>query len=390
MTGSVGVFQDSSRQKIAGMEAARFYAASSIMLFHLTVMSDLPTNILSIYILNYAAMGVPLFFIISAMGMCIGYFGKLETEGSIKDFYMRRFLRIATFFYVMMLLYIIMLPVFGDSGPTLGQFLASATFTMNLVPSYVEGYVWGSWTIGVEMIFYLLFPVLIVLASNLRRALVIFIGATVLATLWRNEFVDVKGPLQSFGNFFIVVQFHYFAAGIVAFHVWRIAVRLCPARVRLIGLILLVISCAATVSLVVFGFWLIFAAGVFTSWKLNHTIVYFLWATVLATFTIGMCLAPTKLLSSSLVCHWGRASFGIYLWHPPVIAGYSKLGIYRAIFALANENAEVSFLLGALLTFATVVPLSLASFRFIEKPGMALLQLKHGRGAGQPERGGSR
>jgi peptidoglycan/LPS O-acetylase OafA/YrhL len=73
--------------------------------------------------------------------------------------------------------------VFGvDHGSA--TILANLTFVFNLWPGHEEGIAWASWTIGVEMLFYIIFPALAARASTIPTAAVAVLLSLLLALIY--------------------------------------------------------------------------------------------------------------------------------------------------------------------------------------------------------------
>ena len=209
----------SKRTQLEGANAVRFWAAMSIVLFHLVLLpkKDLPAFLWMIP--NFGGQGVPLFYVLSAFALSYGYYGSLETGAAIRRFYARRFFRIAPLFYLMMAVYLAQFWILGIGVPA-SQVLSSATFTFNLIPGHSESFVSAAWSIGVEMLFYAIFPFILMLITNLCRAGLFFIGAVWIAALWEHGFQGASGQIQSFATFSLVAHIPYFAAGILAYFLW--------------------------------------------------------------------------------------------------------------------------------------------------------------------------
>jgi peptidoglycan/LPS O-acetylase OafA/YrhL len=77
--------------------------------------------------------------------------------------------------------------------------LTSVTFTFNLFPSQVEGIVWASWSIGVEMLFYAIMPLLALLVRNIRQAVALFVATVLVAAAWHEAFKGASGTSEDFG-----------------------------------------------------------------------------------------------------------------------------------------------------------------------------------------------
>jgi peptidoglycan/LPS O-acetylase OafA/YrhL len=97
------------RLKLESLDALRFFAAAMIVLFHLVKMAKLQIPSYLHFIPNNFGLGVPLFYLVSAFGLTLGYFGKISSQSELKHYFVRRFFRIAPLFYFMMVFYIVFL-----------------------------------------------------------------------------------------------------------------------------------------------------------------------------------------------------------------------------------------------------------------------------------------
>jgi peptidoglycan/LPS O-acetylase OafA/YrhL len=353
--------------RLPGLEAARFYAASMILLFHFVHLSKVEVPGYLGFIATHFGFGVPLFYVVSAFGLSLGYHDKLGSREGMKDYYMRRFLRIAPLFYFMMLFYIPYRALLGGAYPSLGEFISSGLFIFNFIPQHVTGFVAASWSVGVEMAFYFIFPLLILAITSWWRALVFLAAATFVGLFWTAAFVGAPAPLKTFGSFFLIAHLHYFAAGMLAYFVWAKLVDH-PARPWLGELL---ITLASVTILCLYSRHVALAIGPIVGWENWPTINQVGWSLALATFVIGISISPVPHLVNNVTLQLGKASFSIYLWHPVVISVLIKTGAYVAIYAVVGA-ALPSFLLCTALTFLIVCPLSLASYRWIEVPGIRL------------------
>jgi len=134
------------------------------------------------------ARGVQLFFVISALTLCMSWFGR---RGTITDFYLRRIFRIAPLFWLAIPFYLA-LNGWGENG--IRQAVASALFVHGLWPDTIISVVPGGWSIADEAIFYVLFPFLVprLVACNWRS----FILVTIVAIVGGAQLSRIFGALQ--------------------------------------------------------------------------------------------------------------------------------------------------------------------------------------------------
>lgn len=139
---------------------------------------------------DFGQVGVQLFFVASAMTICMSFRRRSEELRPILGFYIRRFFRIAPLYYIGILFYWSVaeisagarFPSFPDPYIPFNM-LANVLFVHGFVPSAQNSIVPGGWSIGIEMTFYLIFPVLIFLYDWCARRNVAFavIGIPLLA-----------------------------------------------------------------------------------------------------------------------------------------------------------------------------------------------------------------
>ena len=158
------------------LNGLRFIAAFSVLLAHIELLKSLNgfsnINDLAFYKNTNGHIGVILFFVLS--GFLITYLLlKEESENkmiSLKNFYLRRILRIWPLYFLMVIIsfivYLIGGSVFGEGG-WWGYFTIFPNVSKSL-GYYYDGVV-HLWSIGVEEQFYLIWPILLIATQKLFR-----------------------------------------------------------------------------------------------------------------------------------------------------------------------------------------------------------------------------
>ncbi|MER8573382.1 acyltransferase [Mesorhizobium sp. M1409] len=355
-----------ARIDLPGLLAMRCYAALAIMLFHLIALPKLQTPTYLSFIPTHFGFGVPLFYIVSAFGLFVGYAGRIGSRSELREFYLRRFFRIAPLFYFMIVFFYFLFLMLGGSPFPLSQVISSVLFVFNFIPQHVSGIVMASWSIGVEMAFYAILPLLVFAITGLARSLVLFAITVFLAANWALAFQATEGALALFGQLSLMAHLCYFAAGIAGYFVW---LRLCRTSPK-IGRIIFAASFVTIISLICFANQIAIFLGTILG-PSGSSGVKAVWAVTLAGAVVGVSLYPQKWFVNPVAKLLGNASFSVYLWHPIVIVMLDRLGLYRAIYA-SFGGASLPFLASVIATLAVLIPLSLLSYRYIERPGMAL------------------
>lgn len=192
---------------------------------------------LSAVISEYCQMGVQLFFVVSAFTLCHSWFGRSDENKKILYYAIRRFFRIAPIFYIGIVLYFffsifenyfkfkIITP---DKQYTSFHLLANFLFIHGFVPSANNNIVPGGWSIGTEMAFYVIFPVLILLFTKIKKFTahfsimilfaIIAVIQIVIALLWIS---GICISLDTFLYYNLIVQLPVFILGMIYFFLNR-------------------------------------------------------------------------------------------------------------------------------------------------------------------------
>lgn len=149
---------------------------------------------------------VIMFFMLSAFGMCCGYYDKIK-EGaiSLKEFYLKRYVRIFPFLALMVILDLI---YSGFSGQNVFESFSHITLYMGFVP-YNEMHIVGvAWSMGVIFAFYIMFPFFVFMLWSKRSAW-FFLAITLLLKVAGYYFKDTinfysLGNIMSWITVFIV------------------------------------------------------------------------------------------------------------------------------------------------------------------------------------------
>lgn len=124
---------------------------------------------------KHGALGVQLFFIVSAFTLFFSFYVRGKEKNAIKAFGVRRFFRIAPMFWTAILFYLSVRgfkSLYGFPHEiTPWRILSTLLFINGWHPNTINNVVPGGWTIAVEMSFYLLLPLFFRYVSSLRKAL---------------------------------------------------------------------------------------------------------------------------------------------------------------------------------------------------------------------------
>ena len=322
-----------------------------VLLLHLSRVPEhppVPPNWLAHFVL-LGHTGVTLFFVISAFTLASSMKSRSKGPPSLFSFYLRRFFRIAPLCYFWLA---ILGPNLGLSWKVFGINLA---FLYNLFPSAQQGIVWASWTLSVEMIFYLIFPFLFRVFDTWKKTLLLFFITVALAgtfeALLNRTNLGSKARDEYF-TFHVLHHIQSFAFGMFCFFIHDTFGE--TILKRRLGVYLL-IGAFVTFALFFFGFLSFYPDDIF--WR---TIIYGL-------LLLGLLACPVRPFVNRVTCFYGRISYSLYLNHPFLLF---KLSFVFTVIAGLGGSQTLLFLLSCMLAFLVITPCACVTYVLIEEPGV--------------------
>jgi peptidoglycan/LPS O-acetylase OafA/YrhL len=368
-------------QRIPALDVGRAVAIVGVVMAHLSFQFPrLPEwAAVSAHMGQY---GVQLFFVISSMTIFMTLQADRDRYAQAKQvaarFYVKRFFRIAPLYYTAMLGYGVMswytLNFQPDHASVLGphdegDVLLNLVFLHAFSPSAINNVVPGGWSIGVEMLFYLLAPPISLFATTWRRlitlTLAILAGCATTIALFAVSGAPTTIEVQnnSFFYFWPPLQLPCFLLGMWAWFAFRRyftgrrALGRCGSAVAVASLALCGIATAT------FGVW----GG------LAHACAPFA-AACGAIALLLLCSSPAGHRAGvGPVRAIGRESYGIYLWH--FIFAFLAMYLFKDSPLLNTHGGRMSMLAFALAVTGTVgasYAMSRLSERMIQQRASAL------------------
>lgn len=347
-----------------------------VFLFHIPHLANLTVPEPFIFISRDFGYGVFLFFVISAFSLMHSTGPTVQRTTWAFEYFLKRFWRIAPLFYTILAV-MILVPLIKSQHSTVDliTLLMNITFVFGLAPW--KGVVWAGWTIGVEMLFYVFFPVLLLTIRTYRAAWMLLIFSLLASYAFRvslhehyNHTVSIYGYNWSYFSF--GANFYFFALGIYAFHLTSVFQS--QKRKDLQWLI-------------PWGGLILLGGLLFTELdKLLQAPGRFdlmLWGAGFALLCSWQAVKPCSLLASRVFEYVGERSYSIYLLHPLVIIFFKNeiLSLYQWMALFIGTYAY--FICAALL----LIPLLLSAeltYRFIEVPGIRIGKQMNNRIKKQP------
>jgi peptidoglycan/LPS O-acetylase OafA/YrhL len=220
---------DHSANRFLFIDAVRGWAILGVLTIHASAFGNNDNHPWWLSALvSQGRYGVQLFFLASAFTLFLSAKRRsIEERFPIRNFFTRRFFRIAPLYYLAIPIYIWSLgpgPRYwlgNTPGISTGNVISNFLFVHGVNPYWINSLVPGGWSITVEMSFYALCPLLFRYINNLSRAL-FFLGVSVLVAKYSTEYLSTSliPEVDLWGAFlyiFFPFQLQVFALGIVLF-----------------------------------------------------------------------------------------------------------------------------------------------------------------------------
>ncbi|RYZ27134.1 MAG: acyltransferase [Chitinophagaceae bacterium] len=345
------------RIRLDYIDALRGLAALMVVVCHsLQVDPSLPLGETEHRILESFKYGVQLFFVISAFTI---FYSLYSSDTSSYNFFIRRFFRIAPLYFVAIVTYSLLY------GTDIKGMALNFFFLHGFTPKYINSIVPGGWSIGVEMMFYCLVPLIFRSVTTIKRSLYFFLGAVVLSFslfyIYR-KLVPSSPNAESYMYFWLPSQMPAFAIGVIVFFLSFRPMKNTAQNVffPLCFLALLIMAVLIT-DLRVFGEHIIFAA-----------------AAGLFIFLLKFKSFPRLVNGTTLLL--GKVSYSLYLCQYAAIFILQKTGIYTLVNSKMPGTVYLNILINFLLLFLVTFALSYVLYHVVEQPfqilGKKLLKKK--------------
>lgn len=350
--------------KLAYIDATRGLAILMVVLVHqaATVRSALPIGAVLDQVARYGQLGVQLFFVASALTLCLSFDKRQDEERRLLKFYVRRFFRIAPMYYLAIALYFAVAVLFTGTSErfTPLNVAANLLFVHGFVPPALNDVVPGGWSIAGEMFFYAWFPFAFLISSwmyekfglwSICAIAITAFGLYALAWHIIPMFTVYEVERGNVFYYWAPAQVPVFLVGIAAYFLFR---RFPPSKAWT-NVVCFTVVTAATVVM----------------WRSGY-VAAFAWVPGMAAVSFVFLMRALSLART--VPGWlqavGRASYSMYILHflvvwfmAPVVVGWA---------AQFTISGSLVLILSYPLTVVAAYALSWISLRAIENPGISL------------------
>lgn len=345
-------------QLLPGIHGLRGVAALAVVLFHLVHLANISVPPGFSFIANDFGKGVHLFFVLSAFSLMHSTEHTLSRPSWMKEYFIKRFFRIAPLYYCILASMVLWPLVKSHSlAVSLQSLFLNLTFTFGFAPW--TGIVWAGWTVGVEMLFYAIFPTLLLTVRS-RKGMLLLVVISVLVTYAARSALQahyehtVSLYRFNWAYFSFPSNLCYFALGMYSFRIAREAGP--DAATMHWG-----VPVFATTLLGI----LLFAGTYYNAFQPD----LILWGFGFAALTLWQSKWPSYWCANRLFEHLGERSYSLYLLHPVVIV-LLKSPIQRLYGMLTPTMGAYAYFICAIAILFPLLLLSETTYRLIEIPAI--------------------
>jgi len=303
--------------------------------------------------INNGHLGVQLFFVVSAFTLMLSYQNRKSEERATQKFFIRRYFRIAPMYYLGILYFTFQAFLGFDfsnlhwENLSIPNMVSNLLFIHGFIPSYINNYVPGGWSITVEFTFYFILPFLCTKITSLNRAIVFTLFSLLFSTFIQYILKGTYFDSNNYLDLFFFNQLPVFALGILAY--WIITNKDDVIKTSTLAFLAFTVFIYIYIENVPYNF--------------VYSLIYFLLILILSKKSYHV-------LSNKVLAHIGKVSFSMYIVHFVVMSNHNKWLFWLDIND--TKSAYLSFIFTFGILFAVSYIISYFTYKYIEVSGQNL------------------
>ena len=287
--------------------------------------------------------GVTLFYLISAFTLCLSFKNKQHNERQpIKNYFIRRIFRIVPLYYFAIILNLAV----STTVPSVYSILSNIFFLHGLNPYWINSTVSGGWSVGIEILFYLVFPIIFLRVKHFGNTLNVLLGLILLSKfitsmMFKHPLIDdgILWGVFVYENIFS--QLPVFMMGICLFYATTVRKHQVNGYTYLFFATLIIVH--------------LLGGNLFKP--------HYLFAIAFALAAFGLTKKQPGLIVNKLTIWFGKYSYSLYLNHIIVLKILSN---HHFLTFTTNATADVGIRFIICLCLSALI--SVFTYHFIELP----------------------
>jgi peptidoglycan/LPS O-acetylase OafA/YrhL len=356
------------QNRISALDGLRGISSIIIVAYHVYGLGFFVLQNTLLFIHKYFAFGVTMFLIISAFSLTLKYHDKLQSSGAILDYYLNRYARITPLFLFMMAVWIFILHMDFKKSIPINEIIVNIFYLFNFIPGMQGGIIWASWTMGTLFVFYLFYPLIIMVNKSIKSAIIVQCCFTIIGYSVYSCFNNQNFP-PDYAYVCFFSQLPIFGFGILAYYILKAfnikkAVSMFISAAGLMGIFL--------------GFYILsrlfsYDLSILFNDKINNNIgYYYIMGLFMAFFVYSQCLYSISLIDNKITQFYGKISYSLYLLHPFVI--YKIKALYPYFQSIDGISKEVAYLICFIVTLLIVTPLAYLLNKIFEEHASLIMK----------------
>ena len=346
-----------SIKKLDYIDALRGLAILGVIMVHTSQYGStvLPGFISDI--IRQGSRGVQLFYLASAFTLFLSFKFRSNSEKfPIRNFFVRRFFRIAPMYYLGICYYLFQDGtgarhwLGNESHVTSANIISNFLFLHGFNPYWINSVVPGGWSIGVEMTFYFIFPFLFSKIKNINQIFNIFVICLFLKLLpqlffMKFHFISDNNLWSEYLALYFPSQLPVFCLGIILYFL------------AMDGENIKKISGS---SLLIFSILLIAQLTIRINFILSEPILF-----GIGFLILGLALSKNRniIIVNPIITYIGKISFSMYLVHFAVLHWLTYLN-----FIDYFKNSVINYITRYILVNIITIMISTLFYKIIEVP----------------------
>lgn len=313
-------------------------------------------------------LGVDLFFVLSGFLITEILLKTLGQPNYLRNFYMRRMLRIFPIYYLTLIICFGILPSIIPDYINVSYYTANQvwiwTYLQNWLFTFKDPYgtkmLLHTWSLAVEEQFYILWPVAILLIKRAKILLVVMLAVLLITGITRYAIWEYDIKDLAYASLYTFTRIDGLCIGAIL----ALLIVVNPEFLKKYTFIIVLILAAIN-----FGFYFINDHHSFSLPYLafvGYTTFAVLFGILVHEAITGQSKIINLIFNNSILKFFGKISYGLYVYHWPVyillFPFFSKLFLKTGIFSL-----RIAELGSACITTVIAVILSLFSYHYIER-----------------------
>ncbi|WP_324732135.1 acyltransferase family protein [Pseudomonas paeninsulae] len=345
-----------SKSRNTQIDAMRGLAAIAVAIYHLKLIAvggPLQVPWWMDKITSLGGTGVALFFVLSAYLLT-----KITANTNIDSrwvagFLVKRWFRIAPMFFFSFFAWVLYRSFFGGNlFPSDTSMIWTFSLMFNFSPTHAHTSIFAGWTVGVEFLFYLIFPALFILLKTKSHITLAIVFSLIIKSL-AEGFIQKSGLSQGVKQQYMMINFFS------------------HLPVFLIGMLIAKIN---TSNIPRSAHHYIFAISILIFYanltgNLNVVFDYRTWNAIASALALYAATLMKENLTTKILAPLGTISFSIYLLHGPIFKSMGSTFI--EIYSI-GIGSFFSFLISCSVGLLAVALASKVTYELIEKPFMKI------------------